>query len=135
MTRRHGMLVVVALIVGLVVSVGAQTPTSLTVQVSAEPPGFDLTATPASATAGDVVMAMNSRKPCSDVRVRRAITYAVDRLEVLKGTMFGMGKVLGSNVDPLSPYYVDLANAMPYDLDKAKKLLAEGGVSERLRER
>jgi len=75
-----------------------------------------------------VVMAMNnSLKPFSDVRVRRAITYAVDRPEVLKGAMFGMGRVLGSNVDPLNPYFVDLANAMPYDVERAKRLLAEAG--------
>jgi peptide/nickel transport system substrate-binding protein len=41
--------------------------------------------------------------------------------------MFGMGKVLGSNVDPLNPYYVDLAEAVPYDPARAKKLLAEAG--------
>src|SRR5262249_49017348 len=79
-------------------------------------------------TTNDVVMAMNnSRKPLTDVRVRRAVTYAVDRVEVLNGAMFGMGKLLGSNVDPLNPYYVDLASAMPYDVERAKKLLAEAG--------
>src|SRR5262249_7888014 len=41
--------------------------------------------------------------------------------------MFGMGKLLGTNVDPLNPYYVDLSNAMPYDPAKAKKLFAEAG--------
>jgi peptide/nickel transport system substrate-binding protein len=79
-------------------------------------------------TTNDVVMAMNnSRQPYHDVRVRRAITYGIDRPEVLKGAMFGMGRVLGSNVDPLNPYFVDLAGAMPYDPAKAKKLLAEAG--------
>jgi peptide/nickel transport system substrate-binding protein len=79
-------------------------------------------------TTNDVIMAMNnSRKPYADIRVRRAITDGINRPEVLKGAMFGLGKVLGSNVDPLNPYYVDLANAMPYDPAKAKKLLAEAG--------
>ena len=79
-------------------------------------------------TTNDVVMAMNnSLKPFTDVRVRRAITHAVDRPEVLKGVMFGMGKLLGSNVDPLNPYYVDLSKAMPYDVPRAKRLLAEAG--------
>ncbi|PYN94140.1 MAG: ABC transporter substrate-binding protein [Candidatus Rokuibacteriota bacterium] len=79
-------------------------------------------------TTNDVVMAMNnSLKPFDDVRVRRAVTHAVDRPEVLKGAMFGMGRLLGSNVDPLNPYYVDLANAMPYDVARAKRLLAEAG--------
>jgi peptide/nickel transport system substrate-binding protein len=79
-------------------------------------------------TTNDVILAMNnSRKPYTDVRVRRALTHAINKADVLKGAMFGMGKILGTNVDPLNPYYVDLASAMPYDPARAKKLLAEAG--------
>jgi peptide/nickel transport system substrate-binding protein len=79
-------------------------------------------------TTNDVILAMNnSRKPYSDVRVRRAITYGINKSDVLKGAMFGLGKILGTNVDPLNPYYVDMAKAMPYDPARAKKLLAEAG--------
>ena len=41
--------------------------------------------------------------------------------------MFGFGRVLGSNVDPLNPYFVDMAKAVPHDLARAKQLLAEAG--------
>ena len=79
-------------------------------------------------TTNDVILTMNnSRKPYTDVRVRRAMTYGVNKADILKGAMFGMGKILGSNVDPLNPYYVDLSKAMPYDPAGAKKLLAEAG--------
>jgi peptide/nickel transport system substrate-binding protein len=79
-------------------------------------------------TTNDVILAMNnSRKPYADVRVRRALTHAINNADILKGAMFGMGKILGTNVDPLNPYYVDMASAMPYDPAKAKKLLAEAG--------
>ena len=79
-------------------------------------------------TTNDVIMAMNnSRKPFTDVRVRRAITHAINKPDVVKLAMFGMGRVIGSNVDPLNPYFVDLAGAMPYDPARAKKLLAEAG--------
>jgi peptide/nickel transport system substrate-binding protein len=79
-------------------------------------------------TTNDVILAMNnSRKPYTDVRVRRALTYGINKQDVLKGAMFGMGKILGTNVDPLNPYYVDMSNAMPYDPAKAKKLLADAG--------
>src|SRR5256884_3133452 len=79
-------------------------------------------------TTNDVILAMNnSRKPYTDVRVRRAITHAINKAEVLKGAMFGLGKILGSNVDPLNPYYVDVSGLMPYDPAKARKLLTEAG--------
>jgi peptide/nickel transport system substrate-binding protein len=79
-------------------------------------------------TTNDVILAMNnSRKPYTDVRVRRAMTYGINKPDVLKGAMFGMGKILGSNVDPLNPYYVDVSKVMAYDQAKAKKLLAEAG--------
>ena len=75
-------------------------------------------------TTNDVILAMNNaRKPYADVRVRRAMTHAINKPEVVKGAMFGLGRILGSNVDPLNPYFIDLASAMPYDSGKAKKLL------------
>jgi peptide/nickel transport system substrate-binding protein len=79
-------------------------------------------------TTNDVIMSMNnSKKPFSDVRVRRAITYGINKPDVVKGAMFGLGRVIGTNVDPLNPYFVDMSGAMPYDPAKAKKLLAEAG--------
>ncbi len=79
-------------------------------------------------TTNDVILSMNnSRKPYSDKRVRLAITHAINKEEVLKGAMFGYGKILGSNVDPLNPYYMDVSKLVPYGPEKAKKLLAEAG--------
>jgi peptide/nickel transport system substrate-binding protein len=79
-------------------------------------------------TTNDVILAMNnSRKPFSDVRVRRAITHAINKEDVVKGAMFGLGRVIGTNVDPMNPYFVDLAREMPHDPERAKKLLAEAG--------
>jgi len=76
----------------------------------------------------DVTLSLNnSKKPYSDKRVRLAITHAINKEEVLKGAMFGHGKILGSNVDPLNPYFVDVSKRVPYDPAKAKKLFAEAG--------
>jgi len=79
-------------------------------------------------TTNDVILAMNnSRKPYTDVRVRRAITHAINKQEVVKGAMFGFGRILGSNVDPLNPYYIDVSGLMPYEPTKAKKLVTDAG--------
>ncbi|HEV8440998.1 MAG TPA: ABC transporter substrate-binding protein [Methylomirabilota bacterium] len=79
-------------------------------------------------TTNDVTLSLNnSKKPYSDKRVRLAITHAINKEEVLKGAMFGHGKILGSNVDPLNPYYLDVSKRVPYDPGRAKKLLAEAG--------
>ena len=86
-------------------------------------------------TTNDVILAMNnSRKPYADVRVRRAVTHAINKPEVVKGAMFGLGRVLGSNVDPLNPYFVDLAGAMPYDPARARDAPRRGRLPERLRD-
>jgi peptide/nickel transport system substrate-binding protein len=76
----------------------------------------------------DVTLSMNnSKKPYSDKKVRLAITHAINKEEVLKGAMFGYGKILGSNVDPTNPFFVDVSKRVPHDPAKAKKLLAEAG--------
>ncbi len=79
-------------------------------------------------TTNDVTLSMNNtKKPFTDKRVRLAITHAINKDEVLKGAMFGYGKVLGSNVDPLNPFFVDVSKRVAYDPARAKKLLADAG--------
>ncbi len=87
-------------------------------------------------TTNDVVMAMNnSRKPYADVKVRRAITHAIDKRELLEGAMFGLGKILGTNVDPLHPYFVDLAGGDALRPGPGQKAPGRGRLSQRLRDR
>ncbi len=82
-------------------------------------------------TTNDVILALNnSKRPFSDVRVRRAITHAINKEEVVKGAMFGFGRILGTNVDPLNPYFVDMAKAVSHSPEKAKQLLAEAGYPQ-----
>lgn len=75
----------------------------------------------------NVVAINNSRPALRDVRVRRALWYAIDRRQVLK-TAYGDESVV-SNVfmDVVSPFYVDIPDPYPYNPDQAKKLLAEAG--------
>ena len=80
-------------------------------------------------TAGKTIMSLNdARLPFNDVRVRRALAYAIDKRAVIDGAMSGYGAPIGSHYVPTDPGYVDLVNTYPYDPAKAKALLAEAGV-------
>ncbi len=79
-------------------------------------------------TEGETILSMNNaRKPFNDLRVRRAISHAIDRQAIIDGAMFGNGTPIGSHFAPHHPAYVDLTGRYPYDPEKAKKLLAEAG--------
>ncbi len=79
-------------------------------------------------TEGETVLALNNgRKPFNDVRVRRALAYAVNRQDVIDGAMFGYGTPIGSHFAPHRAGYVDLTGLYPHDPAKAKTLLAEAG--------
>lgn len=81
---------------------------------------------------GKVIVAMNNRSPkLSDVRVRQAISAAIDRSAYIRGVASGFAVPIGSHAVPNKgePYYIDLTRTNPYDLQKAKQLLAAAGVS------
>ena len=71
----------------------------------------------------------NAKKPLNDVRVRRAISMAIDRKAVIQGAGDGLGQPIGSHYVPSAPGYVDTTGINPYDPEKAKALLKEAGVT------
>jgi peptide/nickel transport system substrate-binding protein len=71
----------------------------------------------------------NKHKPLDDLRVRQAIAHAVDRKAVIDGAMNSLGAPIGSHYTPLEPGYIDLTGMYPHDLEKAKALLKEAGVT------
>ncbi len=80
-------------------------------------------------TEGKVLLALNdARKPFSDLRVRRALAYALDRHAIIEGAYSGLGAPIGSHYTPQDPGYIDLSNTYPFDPAKAKQLLQEAGV-------
>ena len=81
-------------------------------------------------TEGETVLALNHRNPpFRDLRVRRAISYALDRRAIIDGAMFGYGTPIGSHFPPHDPAYVDLTGVYPHDLAKAKALLEQAGYA------
>jgi peptide/nickel transport system substrate-binding protein len=82
-------------------------------------------------TEGETILSMNNtRPPLSDIRVRQAIAYAIDRQAIIDGAMFGFGTPIGTHFAPHHPAYVDLLDTYPYDPAKARALLADAGQSD-----
>ncbi len=74
----------------------------------------------------------NAIKPFDNELVRQALCYAVDKDAMLEMTADGHGTKLGSSMYPAFTKYFDgsLANAYPYNPEKAKELLKEAGYPD-----
>lgn len=71
-----------------------------------------------------------THKPFDDVRVRRAVAYALPYGQIMEGAAFGRGKPM-FGATQASPATAEWPQAFPYDtnLDKARALLAEAGLA------
>ena len=79
-------------------------------------------------TEGETILAMNNKQPpFDDVKVREAVSHAIDRQAIIDGAMFGLGTPIGTHFAPHNPAYVDLIEQSGYDPELSKKLLAESG--------
>ena len=70
--------------------------------------------------------------PLGDVRVRRALNYAVNKEALIQITTQGLGKPLSTFMSSVTPMAITGKPAYPYDLAKAKALLQEAGVASGL---
>jgi peptide/nickel transport system substrate-binding protein len=82
-------------------------------------------------TEGETILAMNNKAaPFDNVKVREAVSHAIDRQAIIDGAMFGLGTPIGTHFAPHNPAYVDLTGMSNYDPEKAKALLAEAGLAD-----
>jgi len=79
---------------------------------------------------GKIMVAMNNAAgPTKDIRVRQAISYAIERKAFIDGIQQGHAVPIGSHAVPndSEPYYVDLTGAYRQDKARARQLLTEAG--------
>lgn len=70
-----------------------------------------------------------TRKPFDDIRVRRALAMAIDRQQIIDRIVKG-GQTPAYALTPPDPYGYQPKAAIPYDIETAKKLLAEAGYPD-----
>ncbi|MDQ6929496.1 MAG: peptide ABC transporter substrate-binding protein [Candidatus Eremiobacteraeota bacterium] len=69
----------------------------------------------------------NARPLVSDLRVRQAIRYAIDRKAIVEKIGHGYGVLQDSVISPANPMAAKDASFTPYDPAKAKELLDQAG--------
>ncbi|MDP9792787.1 peptide/nickel transport system substrate-binding protein [Catenuloplanes nepalensis] len=75
-----------------------------------------------------LLLAFNDRvAPFDKVQVRKAVSAAIDNAKLLNSIWGEYGALIGSMVPPGDPWYEDLTAVNAYDVEAAKRLLAEGG--------
>jgi ABC-type transport system substrate-binding protein len=70
------------------------------------------------------------KAPLNDVRVRQALSYAIDREAIAKSVLLGKAEVSGSLEPPGTYGYQKPETQYTYDPGKSKELLAAAGVAE-----
>ena len=71
------------------------------------------------------------RKPFDDIRVRKAINYAIDKQEIIDGVYLGLGINIASPYKPGTRWSNPNLKPYEYSPDKARKLLKEAGFDDR----
>lgn len=70
------------------------------------------------------------RKPFDDVRIRKAINYAIDKQEIIDGVYLGLGEQISSPYKPGTRWSNPRLKPYPFDPERARALLAEAGYKD-----
>ena len=80
---------------------------------------------------GYTYLGYNLAKPLfQDRRLRQAITYAINKQEIIDGVLLGLGRAANGPYKPDTWVYNDQVKSYPYDPAKSRELLAEAGWSD-----
>jgi peptide/nickel transport system substrate-binding protein len=77
----------------------------------------------------DGIWLNNEKKPLNDVRVRQALNYATDKVSIVKSILFGHAEV-ANHMMPKEKYWLSSVKPYPYDINKAKQLIAQSSASK-----
>ncbi|VDR23970.1 Dipeptide-binding protein [Raoultella terrigena] len=72
------------------------------------------------------------KKPLDNLKVRQALTYAVNKEAIIKAVYQGAGQAAKNLIPPTMWGYNDDVKDYSYDPEKAKALLKEAGMEKRL---
>lgn len=74
----------------------------------------------------------NKVAPFDNIQVRKALNYAIDKQAILDMVAGGKGSIIGTNMFPAyAKYYLEeLNDVYPYDVKKAKEMLADAGYPD-----
>lgn len=95
-------------------------------------PVIDLRRTPANSYEH---FSLNQRRfaPFKDIRVRKALAHAVDREALASSILHGITPVINSPIQPMSWAHNPNVRGVPFDPEKARTLLREAGVENKLK--
>ena len=80
---------------------------------------------------GYTYLGFNLKKaPFNDIKVRQALNYAIDKEEVIKGVLLGLGESISSPYKPGTRWNNPDLKPYPYNPSKALKLLSDAGYTK-----
>lgn len=81
--------------------------------------------------AGNTWIGFNcTSEPFNEPKVRQAIAYAIDKEAIVEAVYNGVGSAATGPIPPSVWGYTDETESYPYDVEKAKALLAEAGYPD-----
>ncbi len=77
---------------------------------------------------GETILAINNGvAPFDDIQVRRALSHAINKQDIIDAALFGYGTPIGSHFPPHHASYIDLSDQYKFDPARARQLLGDAG--------